>query len=359
MRITFVTPYASLAGGIRVVASYARALEALGHVVTVVSRPEQRPVSLKKRVRIALGRDKPFRVRPQTPLLEFLGERHVVSASFDRILPEEVPDGDAVIATWWETAPWVADLPASKGRKFYLLQDYEVFDGRRRDAVAATYALEMQKIAVSSYIRDEIVANHAPRGEILVLPNAVDTGRFTVPPRARNDRLTVGLVYTPAPRKNVPLALTALERARAQHPDLQAIAFGRALVRPDMPLPDWITYHCAPPQDRIPQIYADCDLWLFPTEREGFGLPLLEAMACRTPVLATDAGAAPDLIDGTNGLILPRDPEAFASAILRFADMPAEDWKGWSEAARGTALKNTWDAAARRLLAVLEGTADA
>ena len=76
-------------------------------------------------------------------------------------------------------------------------------------------------------------------------------------------------------------------------------------------------------------------------------------MACRTPVLATDAGAAPDLIDGRNGLILEHRPGAFCRAILDFMEMDPDTWKTWSDAAFRTASQNRWEDATDRLLAVL------
>lgn len=355
MRITFILPFASLAGGIRVITEYARELVARGHDVTVVSRPDTRDSGLKRRLRIALGREAALPRRQPTPLLDFLGPRHVVSRARQGIAAHEVPDGDVVIATWWETAEWVAALPPAKGRKFYLIQGYEVSPERDADRIAATFATDLRKIAVSGYIRDAIRQNHAPKGEIAVLPNAVDTDHFAVPARGRNADLTVGVVYSRLAIKNIPLASRALELARARYPALKALAFGRGPVAEDVPLPDWVRYERAPAQDDMRDLYAACDAWLFPTEREGFGLPILEAMACRTPVLATDAGAAPDLIDGKNGLILPHDPEAFAAAILRFADMADAEWRGWSDAAHATAQENRWSDATERLLAVLQG----
>src|SRR5438067_549849 len=41
----------------------------------------------------------------------------------------DVPDGDIVLATWWETVEWAAALPASKGAKVHFMQDYEIWAG--------------------------------------------------------------------------------------------------------------------------------------------------------------------------------------------------------------------------------------
>ena len=109
-------------------------------------------------------------------------------------------------------------------------------------------------------------------------------------------------------------------------------------------MPEWVKYESRPPQDRIPQIYAACDAWLFTSRAEGFGLPILEAMACRTPVIATPAGAAPDLIDGRNGRLVEADPEAFVAALR---DLLAGDWTAASTAAWDTAQRHDVGTAAR------------
>ena len=76
-------------------------------------------------------------------------------------------------------------------------------------------------------------------------------------------------------------------------------------------------------------------------------------MACRTPVLATRAGAAPDLIDGRNGLLLDTDPQAFATAIARFHAMLDAEWQGFSAAAWQTARHHRIGPATDRLILCL------
>lgn len=356
MRITFVTPFASLAGGQRVIAAYAKQFHDKGHEVTVVSAPVNRRYSWRQRIAFLLGLDKPLPPPVVSPLFSFLKERHIHAVSAEGIWADEVPDGDVVIATWWKTAEWVSTYPASKGRKFYLLQDYEVFNARFADRVVATYQMELQKIAVSDYIRKSILGDHLGVGEIAVIPNAVDLAQFQTPVRGRQSVPTVGFVLSYEPRKNVMLAIDALKLVKEQCPALRAVAFGRDALREDPALPDWISFTHAPAQQDIPKLYGGCDLWLFTTLREGFGLPVLEAMACRTPVLATDAGAAPDLIDGTNGEILPKDPQAFAAAMLRFLEMSDADWRACSDAAYETAQRWTWSDAAERFLKLMDDT---
>lgn len=347
MKITFILPFASLAGGTRVVADYAAELTARGHEVTVVSQPDdRRRAGILARV---TRRRKP--PRKPTPLLSFLGPRHIILNRPRPVTDADLPDADAVIATWWETAEWVAKLSPTKGRKFHFLQGYEVLPHLPLERVAATFHLPLRKFAVSAYVRDMVQKNHGIDG-IGILPNSVNMTLFDAPPRQRNATLRVGFLYASLPHKNLPLALASLKAARDVIPDLEALSFGGPPL-PHHPLPDWIRYHQNPPQDRLAQLYAACDLWLFTSREEGFGLPILEAMACRTPVLATCAGAAPDLINGQNGLLLDSDPQAFAAEIGRFQAIPTEAWRGFSDAAWHTACHHRVGPATDRLLAFL------
>ncbi|WP_300064310.1 glycosyltransferase family 4 protein [uncultured Roseobacter sp.] len=351
MRITFISPFASLAGGVRVKAIYAAYLQARGHDVKVISLPGKKR-TIKTRIKAALGLVTRRHVRPPTPLLDVLGENHIILDHNGPVTATDVPDGDVVIATFWETADWVAALPASKGRKFYLLQDYETFKKGKFDAVGATYQLPLQKIAVSEYIAQMLAENHGIE-DVTVVPNSVDCEQFNAPLRQKGKDLTVGFLYTSKPRKNIRLAIDVLKQARQTIPGLRAVAFGSIPPRETPALPDWIRYYQTPLQSQIPEIYAACDIWLFTSLHEGFGLPVLEAMACGTPVLATSAGAAPQIVNGRNGLLLAPRADVFVAALKSVAEMSPKDWRAMSDAARETARAYSWDDATDRLLQCL------
>jgi glycosyltransferase involved in cell wall biosynthesis len=259
-----------------------------------------------------------------------------------------------LVATWWETAVWMQAMPAAKGRKVHLIQGYEVWTGGDvRERVHAALRLPNRKIAISAGLARDIEAALGDLG-IAVVPNAVDLDQFDAPPRPRCEPPTVGFIYAAAAIKGADICARACELARRALPDLRVLAFGADAPSPDLPLPAGTHYHHRPPQDGIASLYAACDAWLFGSRLDSFGLPILEAMACRTPVIGVPVGAAPDLLaDDVGCLVPPESPEAMAAAIVALCGGPAADWQRMSERAHARAHAYSWEDATDRLLAAL------
>jgi len=79
-------------------------------------------------------------------------------------------------------------------------------------------------------------------------------------------------------------------------------------------------------QEELPAIYSLADLFLFPSFYEGFGIPILEAMACGCPVVTASTGACPEVAGGAALLVDPKDQHDIASAVLRLIqDKPLQE----------------------------------
>ena len=157
MRITFVISNANLSGGVRAIAIYAEKLQAMGHRVTIVSRPRPMP-TLGKRVKSLLsGNGWPERPNRRTHL-DGTSVDHRVIDSWRAMTDADIPDGDIVIATWWETAEWVSGLSDSKGTKVYFVQHHEtVFGNQPTERVQATYRLSnLRKICCAKWLVEEM-----------------------------------------------------------------------------------------------------------------------------------------------------------------------------------------------------------
>ena len=263
------------------------------------------------------------------------------------IADEDLPDADVVIATWWETAYWVAALAPQKGRKFYFVQHHEVHDHLPWQISRGSYYLPLRKITISQWLVDIMAREYGDR-DVALVHNSVDMDQFHAPPRSRQQVPTVGLLYSPIRFKGLDVNLKAIAKVQEQIPDLRLVAFGTKDPVPNLALPANSLYHRAPDQNALRDIYAACDVWLLGSRTEGFGLPLLEAMACRTPVVATRAGAAPDLIrNGINGYVVDvEDADAMADRIMQVLTLSPKDWKTMSDAALAVAEGHTWEDAA-------------
>ena len=348
MKIVFVTAFFGLSGGARVVAIYAGLLAKMGHQVTIVSQPYPQPNS-RQRIKAYLTGGKRAMPAKGSAYLEGLDVEHRVLETSRPVVDADLPDADVVIATWWETAYWVAALSPAKGRKFHFVQGHEVFDYLPWQISRGSYYLPLKKIAVSKWLVD-IMAREYGDHDVALVHNSVDMDQFHAPPRHRQAVPTVGLLYSPTRFKGVDISFEAIEKARTRIANLRLVAFGAQDPVSALPLPPGTRYIENPTQDRIRNIYANCDAWLFSSRAEGFGLPLLEAMACRTPVVATRAGAAPDLIeDGLNGYVVDvEDSDALADRLVRVLSLPPDEWQKMSNAALAVAEGYTWEDATAR-----------
>jgi glycosyltransferase involved in cell wall biosynthesis len=178
----------------------------------------------------------------------------------------------------------VAKLSPSKGTKVYFLQHYEAFDDVPKGRVESTSWLPMHKIAGSLWPAD-IARNQYADLSVSLVPPTADTKQFydrlSRAPQPRGKQLvpTVGSYYTTTPGKGCDIALKAFSLAAEKIPNLRLIAFGSGNTPHPNLLPDGFEYNKAPTQYRVKEFYSKCDAWLFSSSSEGFGLPIIEAMA--------------------------------------------------------------------------------
>jgi len=340
MRVTFVLASGySLTGGDRVIANFAAELNARGHTVNLISRP-RRPRPWYERWK-----------RHASPT----GESHFdqlpmprrTLESYRPVMDRDVPDADIVVATWWETAEWVAGLNPRKGAKGYLIQQHETFDYLPRHRVAATYYLPLHKIVVARWLL-ELMQSEYGDACVSKVPMGVDSRQFHAMLRTKQTVSTIGFMYSHVPWKGGAVIREAMAHVRHAIPTLQMRAFGLDTPSTALPLPPGTEFTYRPAQAQLPVFYAGCDVWVCGSWSEGFTLPPMEAMACRCPVVSTRVGGPDEMIrEGVNGyLVEAGDAAALAERVERVLALDAVHWQAMSDAAYATAAEYTWEKAA-------------
>ncbi len=166
-------------------------------------------------------------------------------------------------------------------------------------------------------------------------------------------------------RKNLATLMRAYAIARAGEPQPPPLVVAGRLPARDSafsPDPRRLTREAGLSDDHVPSIgwvddadkpalYSGATAFVFPSQYEGFGLPPLEAMACGTPVICSDAASLPEVVGEAGILVHPHDVAGLAEAISRVTSDPALRAE-LSARARRQAARFTWEQTARATLEV-------
>jgi glycosyltransferase involved in cell wall biosynthesis len=181
-----------------------------------------------------------------------------------------------------------------------------------------------QVLTVSEFSRADLATALGLDPErIAVVPNGVDErfspGADPEPSRAAHGlrRAYALVVGTRIARKNLDALGEAARLLSDEGIELVAAGSGRGYMRQEAGAAARPLGYVA--EEHLPGLYAGASAVLMPSLYEGFGLPCLEAMACGTPVAASDRGALPETCGGAALHADPEDPVAFAAAALRAA----------------------------------------
>lgn len=191
-------------------------------------------------------------------------------------------------------------------------------------------------LTVSEFTRQDLLERLGASPErVVVTPLAAGAGI------ARPDDATLTAFRV---RHGLPTGYVLYVGARKRHKNLERLLHAWAVIpvasRPELVLagPPWTVEHplarlardlgvtasvrfvSAGDETTLSALYAGAGLLVQPSLCEGFGLPPLEAMACGTPVLASDAGSLPEVVADAGLQVSPHDTEAWANAVVRLLE---------------------------------------
>ena len=201
--------------------------------------------------------------------------------------------------------------------------------------------------AVSEFTASELESVlHVPRGRIRVVPNAAAQAFTEDGPRESGDYLLA--VGTLEPRKNLARAIEAAQRLGLELRVAGEPGWGG--VEASGPGVSWVGFAS---DDELARLYRGARCVVYPSLYEGFGIPVLEAMACGAPVVTSRGGATEEVAGGAAVLVDPEDVASIAAGI--------ENAIGRREELRVAGLRRardySWETSAQLLLQAYQDAA--
>lgn len=319
MKITFPLEGFNVSGGLRIITNIANGLSRKGHSVRIIV-PDYAANShfvLDKAVELAIV---------PTPRFGFFNKAYyrLYLCLFS------TAKSDVVFATGYKTPYYllISKLIRNSNPKLvYLIQGYEPMSHVQGSAnlgfltkmilnavATLSYRLPLTKIAVSTWLKSQIYLD-----SVSVISNGVDLSIFhpVNPVIHAPGVFVIGIIGSRSPGKGYSVFLQAMQLiVKKNIPGIRVLLATQSTVE----LPVGIdTEEVRPANDsELVQFYTRCDVFVFASFVEGFGLPPLEAMACGIPVITTDCGGVMDFANSDNALIIPvGDSVALSKAILR------------------------------------------
>jgi glycosyltransferase involved in cell wall biosynthesis len=106
--------------------------------------------------------------------------------------------------------------------------------------------------------------------------------------------------------------------------------------------------------NEITDYYNSADIFVFPSLKEGFGMVLVEAMACGLPVISTNTSAIPEVVGDAGILVEPRNPRVLADAIIRLIEDIGLRKRLGKKGRRRVVEEFTWDIVTDKILGIYE-----
>jgi glycosyltransferase involved in cell wall biosynthesis len=308
VRVTYVLGRPELGGGPKVAFLHAGLLRQRGDEVTVLG-------------------DGP---EPDWIDLDRLGVRYADRGTG----PPRLPSQDLVIATWWETLPAAQSL--GLGPLAHFCQGYEgdlVHLRPRLAEIEAVYSRQAPALVVSPHLADFLRQRFGRDSRLAPPPlDPLFRPAWRLRPRRRPWIAVPGIFE--AEVKDVPTALRAVRRLRDLGIAARVLRFSilplsageRSLLPPERDFRD-VRYLQAVPPREVARALRRCDLLFLPSRAgEGFGLPLLEALAAGVPAVASRLPSTLEMAEGAAALVPAGDDHAFAEAARALLAVP-EVWR--------------------------------
>lgn len=363
MKINFTLFSTSMTGGVRATFEIANELSKKGHEVTITSlEGDHSWFPLKAEV---IYVEKPNFVKLINPLIKIKSDASFQFSSIgpalnylkmgfepDIIKPltETIPECDINVATWFLTA--FAVYRSDKGIPFYFFMDFDELAEKQgkyyHKLFRESLYLPLNLISLSSWLKDWIKENYNKDATVcgVGIEHDIFYPRKNILKSSEGPKI-MG-IFRGFDYKGDSDLINALNIVYKELPEFNLIivcskdTFKELIKKNNIKFN--YTFFESPSDEKLADLYSSSNLFVFPSHREGFGLPPLEAMACGTPVVTTDClGVRDYVVDGENAIMVPiKRPDSIAKAVLKVLKDENLSLKLKKNGLK-TAKKFTWD----------------
>lgn len=231
-----------------------------------------------------------------------------------------IPRSDVYVATYVSTAPYLNTYPIECKRKFYFIQDYEVWEKSWDDQeTRRTYHYDMTKLVISGWLKDLLKEEGV---ESVKIPNGFDFNHFRLTvPIEKKDKFSITILYNRNPHKGIEYSLAAVHKVKKRYPQLKVKLFGIYDSRPKE-LDDWMEYYSNPDKELLNRLYNESSIYIAASIYEGWGLTIGEAMICGCAIACTDTEGFKEMVcNDKTGMLSPiKDINALCNNIIKLIE---------------------------------------
>jgi glycosyltransferase involved in cell wall biosynthesis len=288
MKILFLSPHVKISGGMRIILTYADLLASMGHDTVVVIPHKQRYRRILANV-----------VKRNPRWFPHFRASVLRVESFDE---KFLPPADILVAGNYNIALQMEKFSKRAGAQFYLVQHDERLYHGEREVVDRAYRLPLKKLAVATWLQELLKKKYGQESELLL--NPFDRTLFHPLRKESHDEVRILVLDHTYEWKGTKEGVEIVSDLKKKYPSIRLVGFG---VRREHSEYDFNEYHFDVPQEKLAWLYSRADIFLCSSWDEGFGLPSIEAMACKTAVVTYDNGGSRDFaFDGKTAMVAER-----------------------------------------------------
>jgi len=289
LNISLLLPNRGIGGGVRSTARVGNELLSRGHCVRIFYR--KRAVRLRHR----LGNI--YRSIRYGPSHDWLTTFTGFSAGYVKLEATDFAPDELIVSMCAQTTLDMWKLSPDVGIKVLYCRGAEI---ENWDKMLESWKLPIPKIVTSSRLA-KMVNKEVGQSVVGIVPNGVDTDIY-YPSVPECERIGIGASYRTSQSKDPVSTIQVMEMLRRKLPNIPRYIYSSARKPREL---KGVHYTCFPILEKARDIYSSCKVWFLTSIKEGFGNPILEAMACGCVVVSTDCGGPGDIIcDGENGFLV-------------------------------------------------------